>query len=188
VVITDHVNYPPGPEETHMRMTGIFALAAIACTGDVEKDTTGETGGDADTDSDSDTDSDADADADSDAHADSDADSDSDADTDVQLTYSANVAPILEARCQPCHFEPTASPSGGFEFVDSTSMVGVGSNQLPSMPYITAGDPAASYLFHKLANTHASVGGTGGRMPPGAALNPGDMATIENWILAGAAP
>ena len=159
----------------------LAALAVSACSGDKDvADDTAETGapGDADTD----------ADSDSDTDADTDADSDSDTDVDTSATWATDVAPILEVRCAGCHFEPPVAPSGGFELVDRSSIVDVASDQVPGLPYVTPGDPDASYLWHKINGTQASVGGTGGAMPLSASLPASELATIEGWILGGARP
>jgi len=72
------------------------------------------------------------------------------------------------------------------------AIVGVQSPQFPKFSIIEPGDPAASYLWHKINGTQASVGGSGLMMPkarPGMAstvLTPEQFATIEQWILAGA--
>lgn len=53
---------------------------------------------------------------------------------------------------------------------------------------VTPGAPVESYLWHKVAGTHLTVGGAGGRMPkptdpPLTAL---ELATVEAWLLGGA--
>ena len=154
-----------------MRIWMWAACFTLGCSGS-DKDTTGETG-----ETDTDTDSDADTDTDTDA----------DADTGGDTTYS-DIAPILESTCRPCHYMPPATPSGGFELTDASSLVGVASNQLTSMSYVTPGDPDNSYLWHKLAGTQASVGGSGVRMPSASGLPQGDLDAIEAWILGGAQP
>ncbi|MCB9567917.1 MAG: hypothetical protein H6710_12030 [Myxococcales bacterium] len=70
------------------------------------------------------------------------------------------------------------------------NLVGVASAQLPSMDRIDPGNTATSYLFHKINNTHAGVGGTGARMPPppNMMLDGVAIATISNWISDGALP
>ena len=58
-----------------------------------------------------------------------------------------------------------------------------------SMPLVTAGDASQSYLYHKIAGTHSSVGGSGTQMPKNAAaMSSSDMAAVEQWILDGANP
>jgi hypothetical protein len=76
----------------------------------------------------------------------------------------AEIQTVLNARCAPCHIGNAAggmSLAGNFK----TATVGVASTELPSMKRIQAGSKANSYLFHKLAGTHLTVGGSGVRMP-----------------------
>jgi hypothetical protein len=58
--------------------------------------------------------------------------------------------------------------------------------ELPSMVRVSPGDPAASYLFHKLSGTQEDVGGSGDVMPPGFGLATNDIALVERWIAEGA--
>lgn len=158
----------------------LAVLAVAACSGEKAADDTGaETGvpGDADTDADSDSDTDADTDTDTDTDP-----------VDTTATWATDVAPILESKCAGCHFDPPGAPLGGFELVDRASIVDVASDQAPALPYVTPGDPDASYLWHKVNGTQASVGGSGQAMPLSAALSASDLATIEGWILGGAKP
>jgi hypothetical protein len=52
------------------------------------------------------------------------------------------------------------------------------------MPYVTPGDPAQSYLWHKLKGTHKDVGGSGAQMPLGGKLGETELTAIESWITA----
>jgi len=67
-------------------------------------------------------------------------------------------------------------------------LVDVPSGQLGSMDRVEPGDPANSYLWNKLNDSHASVGGTGNSMPPSGLLDADTLATIETWINEGANP
>lgn len=58
--------------------------------------------------------------------------------------------------------------------------------QLPSMPWITPGDTEQSYLWHKVSDTHDSVGGSGQRMPIGPALTEEQLGVLQRWIDGGA--
>ena len=52
---------------------------------------------------------------------------------------------------------------------------------------ITPYDSSASYLWHKINGTQATVGGTGSQMPRGGPyLSAADLALIEAWIDEGA--
>ncbi len=66
------------------------------------------------------------------------------------------------------------------------SLVGQPSLQAP-MNLVESGDPAASYLVHKLRGTAGSVGGVSTRMPLGAApLDEATLEAVETWIANGA--
>lgn len=76
----------------------------------------------------------------------------------------SEIQTIVNARCAPCHVgNASAGMSLATDF--TTATVDVASTQLPSMKRIAPGDKEASYLFHKLAGTHLTVGGAGVRMP-----------------------
>lgn len=87
----------------------------------------------------------------------------------------------LTSKCSPCH---TSGRSGGLSLNDFTaSTVGVPSTQLSSMPRITPGDPARSYLVHKIEGTQGSVGGGGDQMPLGrGALPAAEIALVKRYI------
>ncbi|MDH5493319.1 MAG: IPT/TIG domain-containing protein, partial [Myxococcales bacterium] len=81
---------------------------------------------------------------------------------------AAEVQALLSANCSGCH--TGGGSSGGLALDDfPTTTYGVPSSELPSMSRIEPGSSATSYLWHKVAGTHASVGGSGSRMPMGAA-------------------
>jgi hypothetical protein len=63
------------------------------------------------------------------------------------------------------------------------NIVNVPSVEMPSLSRVTPGDPAASYLFRKIAGS----GITGDRMPLGQpALSDANMALVRDWIRRGA--
>lgn len=87
-----------------------------------------------------------------------------------------------------CHSAASASESLSLAAGQShDALVGRASEQVSSMNRVTAGDIANSYLIHKLENTQESVGGSGVRMPKGAAaLSATQIQAIKDWIEAGA--
>jgi hypothetical protein len=100
-------------------------------------------------------------------------------DTTVQVVYNDN--------CTGCHFGTT--PAGGLNLtagVSHSQTVGVASGQLPTMDRVEPSDPSNSYLWHKINDTHAGVGGFGTEMPPGGSLSVAELQVIEDWINAGA--
>lgn len=68
------------------------------------------------------------------------------------------------------------------------ALVDVDSEEVPSMKRVVPGDPESSYLWYKVTNTHAEVGGVGTRMPPELLLAETDQAIIRAWIEGGARP
>ncbi|MCX4244367.1 hypothetical protein [Paraliomyxa miuraensis] len=100
--------------------------------------------------------------------------------------YADDVEPILEASCS-CHIDGVEA---GLSLLDGhANLVDVPSTQVPALDRIEPGSPEDSYLWHKLHDTHASVGGTGNPMPaPVGGLAAGSLAIIEAWILDGAVP
>ncbi len=89
-----------------------------------------------------------------------------------------------------CHAPP--APVLGQDLSDGAafqSIVNKPSSELPAMDRVEPGDPAKSYLLHKVKGTQANVGGGGAQMPLGGPfLSDQEIATIENWIKEGAKP
>lgn len=106
-------------------------------------------------------------------------------DSEVEaLSHATDIQPIWNAGCVGCHI---GAAQGGLALEDGhTAMVGVASSI--GMNYVTSGSPDDSYLWHKLNDTHLTVGGTGDAMPQTGAIRADQLADIEAWILSGAAP
>ena len=88
--------------------------------------------------------------------------------------YVNDIQPILSQNCAGCH-----GSSGGFT-LSYDNMVNVPSNQ-STLDLIEPGSANDSYIWHKINGTQASVGGSGGVMPPSpplSILNP-----VRIWIL-----
>jgi len=128
-----------------------------------------------------------------------------------QVSFQTDVLPTFEASCglsASCH--ASASAISGRIFLGSKNtptdptmvhdgLVGTASGDLPTMPYVTAGDPSKSFLMHKMdgdqclfdSQCAASVTagtGCGGSMPQNLPLL--DVAardTVRRWIAQGAA-
>ena len=94
--------------------------------------------------------------------------------------------PLFDARCVVCHQYGAAQAGLSLEDGDAhANLVGVKSTE-SKLLRVAAGAPEESYLLYKLRGTHASVGGTGARMPlpdNGAApLSAAELKMIETWI------
>ncbi len=104
--------------------------------------------------------------------------------TTTALSYDRDVEPILVV-CTGCH---QGSSSGGFNFDDGLPDLFQASQDVPSLDYVSPGAHTDSYLWHKVNGSHGSVGGSGSRMPIGGTLSDEDIATLADWIDAGAEP
>jgi hypothetical protein len=118
----------------------------------------------------------------------------------------ADVSEYFAVTCAGCHAGPKAVVSqaeacGPDPFpimaplLDLTpanayaGIVGVPAVQPTSiMNLVTPGNPAQSYLFHKMAGTHLAVGGCGVQMPFGVAPTQEELDLIQQWIEDGALP
>lgn len=103
------------------------------------------------------------------------------------VSFAQEVEPILVASCG-CHYD--GAPAELSYSTDAFgSLVGTPSTEVPALDRVAPGLPDDSYLWHKLNDTHLAVGGSGNPMPaPAGGLAAGSLATIEAWILDGAAP
>lgn len=107
---------------------------------------------------------------------------DSDVPTPVEPTWDGGVASMLETRCGPCH---TGYDFGDLAVTDPSDLIDVPSSV--GMPLVSPGSTADSYIWHKVHDTHLSVGGTGDRMPLDVApLTPDEMQLLADWITDGA--
>ncbi len=104
------------------------------------------------------------------------------------VDYEADIQPIWDARCVAgCHSAGGSKPDVPLGPGDSHgTLVGQPSIQLPSMNMVEPEDKDNSYLWHKLNNAQADVGGSGSSMPLGGMLDAGDLAKVESWIDGGA--
>ncbi len=117
------------------------------------------------------------------------------ASTELDFTFSENLTFIFDRNCAytGCHFPPDAEPNeegqAGMDLSHGAayaSIVGVPSDEVPTMMRIAPGDPEGSYLYLKLNDRQAEVGGTGTRMPTELFLSAPEIQMFADWILAGA--
>jgi mono/diheme cytochrome c family protein len=90
-----------------------------------------------------------------------------------EVSFSADVLPILDAKCNMCH-----GTLGGWNGTTYRSVLDSGDNS----PVLIPGDPVRSLLGQKLlgAQTQGTV------MPPGGKMDAADIQMILDWITAGA--
>ncbi|WP_394848913.1 hypothetical protein LZC95_15850 [Pendulispora brunnea] len=115
------------------------------------------------------------------------------------VSFRNNVAPILQNSCafSSCH---AAGTTNGVVFAGDpaavrTSLVNVKAPQLPTMNFVTPGDPGQSYIMHKLDGDQkqfaagcSSEPDCGSQMPLGQPQLPESTRnTIRRWISEGAA-
>jgi hypothetical protein len=101
--------------------------------------------------------------------------------------FSAQVVPILTARCMMCHLQGAAQAGLSLYPEPWGALVGAASTESP-LKLVEPGSPEKSYLYAKLLGTQQQVGGSGQRMPfQQDPLDAGDLETIRKWIEQGAA-
>jgi len=105
--------------------------------------------------------------------------------TDTGLDDSAcqEVQDVVDTHCTNCH---GVSALGGLDLRVLAAVDGQLSGQVPGMLLLAPGDRTASYLWHKLEDTHGALGGSGQAMPPGGPLDAASLDTIGQWIDDGA--
>lgn len=102
-------------------------------------------------------------------------------------SFQRDIVPLLKNRCAACHL--TGEEPGGMALHPGGaygSLVDMPSEEA-ALKRVKPGDPAGSYLLHKLKGTHVEAGGVGVRMPMDSPpLNGAEIARIQAWIAAGA--
>jgi hypothetical protein len=117
--------------------------------------------------------------------------------TSPTVTFSADVMPIVLRSCAlaSCHGS-AIGPTGGMylgadEEATYEAIVNVPSSDVPTMPRVKPGDPASSFLQHKIDGDACTVATCSGActelMPQGQDLMAvTDRLTIRAWIAQGA--
>jgi cytochrome c len=93
--------------------------------------------------------------------------------------YTENVRPILEKNCGQCHF--TTNHKGGLSLATKAGTLKGGHDGVVIVP----GDPANSMLVKLIR--HEGPTDDPKPMPPRGKLSDADIATVTQWIKAGAA-
>lgn len=109
--------------------------------------------------------------------------------------FIQDIWPILQPNCS-CHVVPpddmtpgvAAYPTFGQDPAGAYIVLFDKPSTVVGLDFIEPGDPAKSYLFHKISGTQLEVGGDGESMPPypGPMLSTDQLATIQEWIETGA--
>ena len=115
--------------------------------------------------------------------------SNADTDPEVDVSFSADVVPILasaEINCVRCHTPTGETPIGlqasGFDVSTFDTLRAGGRRSGPDI--VIPGSPCESILLQKIAGT----AGFGARMPLGGPpfVSPEDFALISDWVAEGA--
>jgi len=103
---------------------------------------------------------------------------------EASVSFANDVQMVFDFNCVACHQTGAANAGLNLEFgLAYENLVGVDSTQ-SDLALVAAGDPEGSYLLHKLRNTQADVGGSGGIMPLGlGGLPEREIEAITTWIL-----
>lgn len=109
----------------------------------------------------------------------------------LTVSFATHVQGVFNGFCTPCHYAGFGGgPPQGLILTSDSSyamLVGRAATELGGMPRIKANKPDSSYLVHKIQGTQNSVGGSGVRMPQGAAPLPYQtIQMIRRWVSAGA--
>lgn len=109
---------------------------------------------------------------------------------EAPVVFARDIAPILATNCATCH--QVGTEAGRMSLVPRraiASLVNVPAVSAPALKRVVPGKPDQSYLIRKLEGTHVKAGGTGARMPFGAApLSAERIALFRRWIAQGAKP
>ena len=103
------------------------------------------------------------------------------------VRFTTEVLPLLKQHCVACHM--SGQEQGGLALAPRLAyqhLVGVPSIE-SGLLRVKPGEPATSYLMHKLDGTHTSVGGSGLRMPMASEPLPAAQRDLlRRWIAEGA--
>lgn len=102
--------------------------------------------------------------------------------------FSRDIQPIFDANCVACHQAQGASGNLNLENGSAYAAIVAVKSGESVLPYIAPGQPEQSYLIRKVEGTHVQAGGSGERMPLTGALDTGSIATLRDWVKAGARP
>ena len=101
-------------------------------------------------------------------------------------SFAKDVQPIFDNNCVACHQSVGAQQALILEPGKSfANIVGVKSKE-SGLRLITPDNAGQSYLLLKLEGKQQQAGGSGAQMPLGDALSPAQIATVQQWIEAGA--
>ena len=92
--------------------------------------------------------------------------------------FEKNVRPLLAARCYGCHSAKLDKPMGGLLLDSKAGMLRGGKS---GVPVLVAGKPDDSLFISAVRRTNKDL-----QMPPGKALEPNEVESLEAWVKMGA--
>ena len=105
-----------------------------------------------------------------------------------QVSFSAQVLPILTGNCTNSQCHDATSPQVGLELTAAnayTEIVGVPGKSCTSLDLVTPGSPNDSYLMIKISGGGSCMVGT--KMPkPPESLTTSEIQLVRDWIANGA--
>lgn len=107
------------------------------------------------------------------------------------LSHEVDIQPIWTATCtdEGCHQQDQGRVMALEAGAAWDNLVNRASSQFPLYDLVEPGLPDGSYLVHKLADTHTTIGGMGRSMPTGKdPLTDEEQLRIRQWIAQGAPP
>lgn len=108
---------------------------------------------------------------------------------DEPLSYATDVRPVFAKECGDCH--ASERPKKGLDLLGASAVAATldrPSDNEPEVVLLKAGDPAASYLWRKLAHTHAKGKGMPRGLFTATKLPPEQIDLVARWIEQGANP
>lgn len=103
--------------------------------------------------------------------------------------FAVNVLPLVNMACNCHQSSPILMAPFSLKPEEAyTNLVNKPAMQLQSMMLVKPGALNERYVWHKLNDTQAAVGGTGLIMPSNIPLTPDELRVFERWIAAGATP
>jgi cytochrome c553 len=105
------------------------------------------------------------------------------------LSYARDIEPVFVAACGDCH--GAENPKKGLDLSQGhgyANLLDRPSQEVKELALLKAGDPAASYLWQKLAHTNTEGKGMPRTIFGSKSLPKEQLGLIERWIKEGAKP
>ena len=105
------------------------------------------------------------------------------------VSFATTVLPLVNEACNCHQSSPILMAPFSLRPGDAyNNLVTLSSEQVKGRKLVVPGKLNESYLWNKVNGTQTEVGGNGVIMPPTVPLRPEELAIVERWIAAGAAP